>query len=265
MDKTDQMTIAAHTAGRRNGRQWMWRFLLVAVLLLAVVAVSGICLEEQAVVTDFSRKNLPPCLSYLFGTDWMGRDMLSRTLAGLSTSIRIGVLASGVSAVIALFLGTAAAVGGKWADGIISWCIDLMMGVPHIVLLLLISYALGKGEKGVIVGVALTHWPNLARVIRGEILQVREAAYVGIAKQLGKSPWYIARWHIFPQILPQFLVGLVLLFPHAILHEASITFLGTGKWWLALFPGLALVGVVILFDRIGSGLKALLDPSSAQL
>ena len=159
--------------------------------------------------------------------------------------------------------------------------------VPHIVLLLLISYALGKGEKGVIVGVALTHWPNLARVIRGEILQVREAAYVGIAKQLGKSPWYIARWHIFPQILPQFLVGLVLLFPHAILHEASITFLGfglppekpaigvilsesmsylsTGKWWLALFPGLALVGVVILFDRIGSGLKALLDPSSAQL
>ncbi len=104
---------------------------------------------------------------------------------------------------------------------------------------------------------ALTHWPNLARVIRGEILQVREAAYVDIAKQLGKSPWYIARWHIFPQILPQFLVGLVLLFPHAILHEASITFLvltaageagdwrdplesmsylSTGKWWLALFP-----------------------------
>ena len=79
MDKTGHMTIAAHTAGRRNGRQWMWRFLLVAVLLLAVVAVSGICLEEQAVVTDFSRKNLPPCLSYLFGTDWMGRDMLSRT------------------------------------------------------------------------------------------------------------------------------------------------------------------------------------------
>lgn len=137
-----------------------------------------------------------------------------------------------------------------------------------------------------VVGVALTHWPNLARVIRGEILQVREAAYVGIAKQLGKSPWYIARWHIFPQILPQFLVGLVLLFPHAILHEASITFLGfgrrreagdwrdlsesmsylsTGKWWLALFPGLALVGVVVLFDRIGSGLKALLDPASAQL
>lgn len=217
----------------------------------------------------------------------MGRDMLSRTLAGLSTSIRIGVLASAVSAVLALFLGTAAAVGGKWADGIISWCIDLMMGVPHIVLLLLISYALGKGEKGVVVGVALTHWPNLARVIRGEILQVREAAYVGIAKQLGKSPWYIARWHIFPQILPQFLVGLVLLFPHAILHEASITFLGFGlppekpagwrdplgeyvvsehrKMVAGALPGTALVGVVVLFDRIGSGLKALFDPSSAQL
>ena len=80
MDKTGHMTIAAHTAGRRNGRQWMRRFLLAAVLLLAAVAVAGICLEERAVVTDFSRKNLPPCLKYLFGTDWMGRDMLSRTL-----------------------------------------------------------------------------------------------------------------------------------------------------------------------------------------
>ena len=99
---------------------------------------------------------------------------------------------------------------------------------------------MGKGLKGVIAGVALTHWPNLARVIRGEILQVREAAYVGIAKQLGKSPWYIARWHIFPQILPQFLVGLVLLFPHAILHEASITFLGFG-----LPPEKPAVGVIL--------------------
>ena len=75
MDKTGHMTIAAHTAGRRNGRQWMRRFLLAAVLLLAAVAVAGICLEERAVVTDFSRKNLPPCLKYLFGTDWMGRDL----------------------------------------------------------------------------------------------------------------------------------------------------------------------------------------------
>lgn len=88
-----------------------------------------------------------------------------------------------------------------------------MMGVPHIVLLLLISYALGKGENGCGCRCGADTLANLARVIRGEILQVREAAYVGIAKQLGKSPWYIARWHIFPQILPQFLVGLVLLFP----------------------------------------------------
>ena len=80
MDKTGHMTIAAHTAGRRNGRQWMRRFLLAAVLLLAAVAVAGICLEERAVVTDFSRKNLPPCLKYLFGTDWMGRDMLSASV-----------------------------------------------------------------------------------------------------------------------------------------------------------------------------------------
>ena len=284
MDKTGHMTIAAHTAGRRNGRQWTGRWILAAVLLLVTVAVAGSCLEEQAVVTDFSRKNLPPCLSYLFGTDWMGRDMLSRTLAGLSTSIRIGVLASGVSAVIALFLGTAAAVGGKWADDIISWCIDLMMGVPHIVLLLLISYALGKGEKGVIVGVALTHWTSLARLIRGEVMQLRESEYIQIAGKLGLGKWEIAKKHIVPHVLPQFIVGLVLLFPHAILHESSITFLGfglsteqpaigvilsesmryliMGKWWLAVFPGMMLVLTVVLFEKGGTALRQLLDPGS---
>ena len=270
-----------------NQRQKARLLLILSVAFLAVTAILGVVLHDAAMVTDFSRKNIAPCLKYPFGTDWLGRNMFYRTLTGLSMSILIGVLAAGVSAVMALILGICAATLGKKVDSAISFAIDTVMGIPHILLLLLISYAMGKGLKGVIAGVALTHWPNLARVIRGEILQVREAAYVGIAKQLGKSPWYIARWHIFPQILPQFLVGLVLLFSHAILHEASITFLGfglppekpaigvilsesmsylsTGKWWLALFPGLALVGVVILFDRIGSGLKALLDPSSAQL
>lgn len=285
MDNIENMAISPQKARKSlNMRKVTSFFVVFAVMLLIVITAAGFFLEERALETDFSRKSLYPCIPYIFGTDWMGRDMFARTVKGLSVSILIGAVSSAVSAVMALFLAGVSSLG-KRADDVITWIIDLMMGVPHIVLLVLISYALGKGFWGVTIGVAVTHWPSLSRVLRSEIMQIKEAAYIGIAKQLGKSHWYIIRKHFFPQILPQFLVGLILLFPHAILHEASVTFLGfglspekpaigrilsesmsylsTGKWWLALFPGAALVLVVVLFNRIGNGLRILLDPSSA--
>ena len=155
--------------------------------------------------------------------------MLVRTLKGMSLSIFIGIVSAAISAVIALVLGIASAVLGKKADSIITWLIDLIMGIPHILLLILISVAVGKGVKGVVIGVALTHWPSLARLIRAEVLQIKESPYIQIAEKLGKSKWYIARKHIIPQLLPQFIVGLILIFPHAILHESSVTFLGFRK------------------------------------
>lgn len=127
---------------------------------------------------------MAPCLSYLFGTDWLGRDMLLRTFAGLSMSIRIGLLAAGFSAIIAFVLGVSAAVFGGKADAVISFVIDMIMGIPHILLLLLISYALGKGVKGVVVGVALSHWPSLARVIRAEVLQLKNSTYIQVAEKI---------------------------------------------------------------------------------
>lgn len=268
----------------KNRRKSSALFLTAAVLILAAVTVAGILLEGEAVETDFTRKNLPPSASWLFGTDWMGRDMLARTLAGLSLSIRIGVLTAGVSAAAALILGTAAATLGKKADAVISWCIDLVMGIPHILLVMLISIACGRGFAGVTAGIALSHWPSLARVIRGEILQLRRAPYILTAEKLGVSRMQIVRKHMFPHLFPQFLAGTILLFPHAILHEASVTFLGfglsseqpaigvilsesmsyltTGKWWLALFPGSALVMTVILFSMSGESIRRLLDPAS---
>lgn len=259
---------------------------IVAVCALAIVVASGLVLYGQATATDFTAKNLAPSLAHPFGTDWMGRDMLSRTLAGLSTSVLVGLLAATVSSVIALVLGCAAALGGKRVDAVISWLIDLMMGVPHIVLLVLISYAIGKGFWGVTIGVAVTHWPSLARVVRVEVLQCRESKFVEVARKLGQSPARIALRHMVPYVLPQFVVGLILLFPHAILHEAAITFLGfglppeqpaigvilsesmsylsTGAWWLAVFPGLALMATVLLFDVAGQSLRKLLDPHTAQ-
>ena len=257
----------------------------VFLAVLILVAVLGHIWENDALVTDFGRKNLRPGTAYLFGTDWLGRDMLKRTAAGLSMSIRLGIVTAASSAVIAVILGTAAAVLGKAADMAVSGLIDMMMGIPHMLLLILISFAFGKGFTGVAAGIALTHWPSLARLIRAEVLQLKASQYIRIAEKLGEGRLAIALRHMVPHLLPQLFVGLVLMFPHAILHEASITFLGfglspeqpaigvilsesmkylaMGRWWLALFPGLFLVFVVVLFHYTGDTLGRLLDPGHA--
>ena len=271
---------------KTNNRKKTLVMSVTCLALLVVIAVTGWLLMSQASASDLGIKNLAPSLQHLFGTDRLGRDMLLRTLSGLSTSIGIGLLAAFVSSLIALVLGCAAALCGKRVDAVITWLVDLMLSVPHIVLLILISFALGKGFVGVTVGVAITHWPSLCRLIRAEVLQVKQSRYVAVARQMGQNPAQIALRHIFPAVFPQFLVGLILLFPHAILHEAAITFLGfglppempaigiilsesmnylsAGMWWLAFFPGLSLMGTVMLFDTAGQCLRKLLDPHQAQ-
>lgn len=268
-----------------NRRKTAVLLLAAAVLLLFGITLAGHMLGDAALDTDFSRKNLAPSLRYPFGTDWMGRDMFVRTLTGLSMSIRIGLLTAAVSAVIAFVMGISAAVFGRVADGLIGGLIDLVMGIPHILLLVLISFAMGKGFTGIVVGISMTHWTSLARLIRGEVLQLKENQYIKIAEKLGMGKFRIAMRHMLPHLLPQLFVGLVLLFPHAILHEASITFLGfglppeqpaigvilsesmryltMGRWWLALFPGLLLVFVVMLFHYIGDTLSGLINPGQA--
>ncbi len=168
----------------------------------------------------------------------------------------------------------------------ISWLIDLVMGIPHTILIILISFALGRGLKGLIAGIAATHWCSLARLVRGEVLQLRSERYVAISRKLGKSGGFILMHHMLPHLAPQFLVGLILMFPHAILHEASISFLGfglppeqpaigiilsesmrclsAGMWWSAVLPGLTLVLLVLMIDRLGEQLRRILDPYSAQ-
>ena len=210
---------------RWNRRKTLVLWLVIAVVFLAAVCIGGLFCEDAARATDFSRKNIAPCLKYPFGTDWLGRDMFARTVRGLSISIIIGVCAATFSAVMAFILGVVSATMGKTADTIVTWIIDLVMGIPHMLLLILICVACGRGLKGVILGVALTHWTSLARLIRGEVLQLKEQIYIKTARKLGKSNLYIAMKHMAPHLLPQFIVGLVLLFPHAILHESGITFL----------------------------------------
>ncbi len=280
-----ELLHAPGVQGHGNRRR-MLAGMVLAVVFLAAVVVAGHALWGVAVATDFGEKNLAPCAAHLFGTDWMGRDMLARTLAGLSTSVFVGLLASLCSAVIALVLACAGALGGRVAEAVVSWATDLVMGIPHIVLLILVSYALGRGFWGVTIAVATTHWGSLSRVLRAEILQVRRAPYVRLARAAGASRLQVVVRHVLPAVLPQLIVGAVLAFPHAILHEASITFLGfglsadepaigvilseamqylsTGEWWLAVLPGAALVAVVAAIDWLGSLLRALLGAKTVQ-
>ncbi|BCP55920.1 peptide ABC transporter permease [Kaistia sp. 32K] len=266
-------------------------------IVAAVVAGSGLAvvlgvliaaalLGQSGIRADFAARLLPPSLAHPFGTDPMGRDMLARTLKGLAVSLKVGLLAATISVVIATALALAAATLGRAADAVVSFLVDATMGLPHLVLLILISFALGGGTTAVIIAVAVTHWPRLTRILRAEILQLRHADFVVASRRFGKSWGFIARRHFLPHLAPQMLVGLVLLFPHAILHEAGLTFLGfglepsqpaigillsesmryltAGRWWLGLFPGLSLLLVVLCFDAIGNGLRTLTDPRASQ-
>ena len=257
--------------------------LIGAVLLAAYIA--GIFISDDMVAANFSQKNLPPSGDHWFGTDWLGRDMFLRTIKGLSISITVGLVASAASAIIATAIGIIAATGSRWLDSFINWVIDLTMGVPTLVLLILLSFVCGKGMLGLLVGITATHWCSLARLIRAEVLQIRTQQYVSVSRKLGKSSGWILLHHILPHLVPQFIIGIVLMFPHAILHESSLSFLGfglppeqpavgiilaesskylsSGMWWLAVFPGVLLVIIVILFERLGDNLKTIIDPYSA--
>ena len=258
---------------------------ILASIFLAIYA-AGVMLPEELTAPSIRSTRLSPSLEHLFGTDALGRDLFFRTLKGLSVSMTVGLIASVISAVIAVFVGIAAATGSRRMDSFINWVIDLMMGVPHMVLIMLISVAFGRGLKGLLIGVAASHWCSLARLIRGEVMQLRSQQYVAVSRRLGKSSGWILINHLLPHLVPQFFVGLVLLFPHAILHESAISFLGyglppdqpaigiilaesmkylsAGLWWPAVFPGLTLLMIVLLVEKLGDNLRMILDPYSAQ-
>ena len=268
------------------GRRRLAATIGACLTALAVIYIAGRICYEDALVVDFSVKNLAPCVRHPFGTDWMGRDMLCRTLAGLSLSIGMGVASATLSSVIAVLLSALCVLGGRRADDAVSLLTDVVLGIPHILLLILISYALGRGALGVAVGVAVTHWPSLSRVLRLEMRQCMERPYAKAARRLGANRWDIFRTHLVPAVLPQLFVGLALTFPHAILHEASITFLGfglpvdqpaigvilseamryisTGMWWLCVFPGAALIAVVLLFRGLAACVRLVTDLATVQ-
>ncbi len=272
--------------GRIPRRIWLAGIIGGCLLFFVMLFAMNALVSEDGLETDLTHRKLSPSREHWLGTDWLGRDMLTRTVKGLSLSLQIGLLAAGVSVMISTLLGIMSATLGRTIDLLVTGAVDLVMSMPHLVLLILLAFVMGGGAHGVIVAVAVSHWPRLARIIRAEVLQLQQADYVLLSKRLGRTRLWIARHHILPHLFPQFLVGLILLFPHAILHAASLTFLGfglspnqpsigvllsesmrhlsTGYWWLAIFPGAALVMTVKMFDIMGRNVRLLFDPKTRQ-
>ena len=236
---------------------------VTALLVMGLVASQWL-LGDSPQQMQFDARLAPPSVDHWLGTDALGRELWARTLAGL------------LSTLIALSLAAIATLSAR-LDALVSLLIDTLLSVPHLILLMLIAFALGGGTQAVIIAVAVTHWPSLARVLRAELWQLRQAPYVRISRALGKSRWFVLHGHLLPHLIPHCLVGALLLFPHAILHEAALTFLGFGLspsqpaigvlladamrylsggyWWLGVFPGLGLLLMVLGFERLSSHLR----------
>lgn len=258
--------------------------IFISLLFLSFIYIRGSMIYDNDLAVDFANKLQAPSGKHIFGTDANGRDMALRTIKGLSNSLAIGIIGSLSSLLIAWIFSLLLSVGSKKIDKLVNFIIDIFLSIPHMMLLILISVATGRGATGVVLGIALTHWTGLTRLLRGEILELKNENYIKISKTLGKSKLYIFINHILPHIVGQMIVGLILLFPHAILHESAISFLGfglslstpsigiilsesmkyliQGHWYLAFFPGFLLCLVVYAINLLGENLSNLIDPYS---
>ncbi|WP_108651996.1 ABC transporter permease [Dongshaea marina] len=252
--------------------------LILSALLLIILAIYGWQLLSQSLPLDLLARHQAPSWQHWFGTDNMGRDLWVRCFQGVTTSLQVGVGAAICSGGIALLLASLTLLHPTM-DRLVRMLIDTLLALPHLLLLILLCFTLGGGKQGVIVAVALTHWPKLALLLRAEMHRVRSCDYLMLAKRIGNGALYRWRHHFLPAVLPQYLIGTLLMFPHAVLHSAALSFLGfglqphepslgilladalrylsTGSWWLALFPGLVLLATVLLFDQLARSLQQL--------
>lgn len=222
--------------------------------------------------------------TYWLGTDRNGRDMLSRLMAGTIVSLSVGLISVIISLVIGMFLGALAGYYRGWVDDLIMWLINVVWSIPTILLIIAITVALGKGFTQVFLAVGLTMWVDVARLVRGQVLSVREKEYVEAGKALGFKSMRIIMKHVLPNIMGPVIVVSAANFASAILIEAGMSFLGIGaqapmpSWgsmladhkdyfngpmaYMALLPGLCTTILVLAFMLLGNGLRDALDTRS---
>ncbi|MCR5821402.1 MAG: ABC transporter permease [Bacteroidales bacterium] len=219
--------------------------------------------------------------TFLLGTDNYGRDMLSMLMIGSRVSLSVGFIAIFIALVIGITLGAIAAYRGGWVDNVIMWLINVVWSIPTVLLVIAITFALGKGFWQVFVAVGLTMWVDIARVVRGQVLSIKEKEYVQAARALGYSSGRTIFRHILPNIAGPVVVVAASNFASAILLEAGLSFLGIGvqpptpSWgsmvkeyygyilldsaYMALLPGAAIMIIVLAFMLLANGLRDALD------
>ncbi|WP_201765741.1 ABC transporter permease [Treponema primitia] len=218
---------------------------------------------------------------YLLGADEFGRDILSRIIYGGRVSFSVGLLTQLFASLIGITLGAIAGYNGGWIDAVISRIMEIFSAFPDLLLAMGIMFVIGPGVANVFIALALLSWVSIARLIRGQVLQLKETEYIEAARVCGASGFWIILKHMLPNCVSTIIVMVTLGIPNAIMSEASLSFLGLGiqppiaSWgamisaaqpyigyrpWYSIFPGIAIILTVIAFNIFGDGLRDALDP-----
>jgi peptide/nickel transport system permease protein len=257
--------------------------IIIFIILTAVFA--PLLAPYDPAFQNYDKLLESPSLEHPFGTDDLGRDLLSRVIYGSRYTLLVGIGVVIIVAVLGSILGFLAGYYGGKIDTIIMRMVDVMLAIPALVLALAIAGALGGGIWNVIIAIGAVGWTQFARLVRGEVLKIRESEYIQAARALGASDFKIISKHIAPNMMAPVIVYITLYIPSAILWAASLSFLGLGvqppypewgaliangrsyisfAWWIATIPGFAIMLTVLGFNFLGDGLRDALDPKMAK-
>lgn len=279
------VAVARKALGRLRGAP---KLPLAIVLLYVFVGLFGPWLAPYD-PTDIGtmQRHLPPMWmsggssAHILGTDPLGRDMLSRVLLGARVSLAVGLLATAMAFFIGTTLGLIAGYFGGWSEAVIMRVVDALLAFPALLIALIFAVTLGPSFTTVVLVLGLFSWSGYARLVRGQVLQLREKEFVLLAKVAGVSPVRILSRHILPNVISSVIVLMTLQIPGVILAEASLSFLGAGvpppnpswggmisqgrnyvatAWWDSLFPGLAIAFLVLALNLFGDWLRDQWDP-----
>ncbi len=255
---------------------------LVILILLIFMAIFGPLISGYDYRTnDLANKNLPPSAEHWFGTDELGRDVFTRTWEGARISIFIGIAAALIDLTIGVLWGGIAGYKGGRVDEIMMRIADILYGIPYLLVVILLMVVFGQSVGTMILAMTITGWVNMARIVRGQFLLLKEQEYVLAARTLGASTRRIMAKHLVPNAMGPILVTMTLTIPSAIFTEAFLSFLGLGlnpplaSWgtmasdglpalrfypWRLLFPATFICLTIFAFNVIGDGLRDALDP-----
>ena len=252
---------------------------ILALILIAIFA--PFFAPYDPVEQNLIERLQSPSSKHIFGTDDLGRDVLSRMIYGTRVSLSVGFVAVSITVIIGTILGLLAGYSGKISDNIIMRFVDIMLCFPSFFLILMIIAFLGPSIYNIMIVIGLTSWSGLARLVRGEVLSIKEREFIYSAEISGLSGMRIMFVHILPNVIGPIVVSATLGIAGAILSEAALSFLGLGvqpptaswgniltsgkdylhiAWWLSLFPGLALLLTILSFNLAGEGLRDVFDP-----